>query len=153
MKLLDEIVSNINCSLTGIKGTFFSAGIARVVLHDAVDKNYIGEDQITFDDKFQNYFYHKIVSETFDLLQSRGKRKVFNRTATMDLLVMTEYRDFDDYLVSKLSDVNHLNIQGIDWDSVGIYRREVGNLNSYDPKKYVFAIRYQVVYKTECYEC
>lgn len=152
MKLLDEIVFDINCKIKPKENSFL-AGIARVVSKDGVDLNYIGDDQISFDDKYPNYLYHKISEERFEVLQNRGKRKTYNRTATIDLIVMSESRSLDDYLVSKLSTVDQLNILSIDWDSIAIYRREVGNLTSYDPKKYVFTIRYQVVYKSECDEC
>lgn len=152
MKLLDEIVSDINCKIKPQDNSFV-AGIVRVVSKNNIDLNYIGDDQISFDDKFRNYLYHKISAESFETLQNRGKKKIYNRTATIDLIVMSDSRSFDDYLISKLSGIDQLNILRIDWDSVGIYRREVGNLNSYDPKKYVFAIRYEVVYKSECNEC
>lgn len=152
MKLLDEIVSNINCAIQ-LKGNSFLGGIVRVVSKEGVDCNYIEDKHISFDDKYANYLYHKIVSESFETIQNRGNIKVYNRTARMILVVMSESRSFDDYLVSKLTKVKHLNILGIDWDSVGIYRREVGGLNSYDPKKYIFAIEYEVVYKSECNEC
>lgn len=152
MKLLDEIVFNINCIIKPETNSFIG-GIVRTVSKENTELNYIGDDQISFDDKYLNYFYHKISNENFETLQNRGKRKIYNRTATIDLIVMSESRSFDDFLVDKLSTISQLNILNIDRDSVGIYRREVGNLNSYDPKKYVFTIRYEVVYKSECNEC
>lgn len=152
MKLLDEIVYNINCIINPNSNSFVG-GIVRVVSKEGIDHNYIGDDHISFDDKYSNYLYHKITGESFEVLQNRGNKTTYNRTARLNIVVMTESRGFDDYLVSKLSKIKHLNILSIDWDSVGIYRREVGNLNSYDPKKYVFTISYEVVYKSECDEC
>lgn len=152
MKLLDEIVSNINCIIKPNENSFIG-GIVRTVSKDNIELNYIGEDQISFDDKYSNYLYHKISDERFEVLQNRGKKKIYNRTAILDLVVMSEDRSFDDFLINKLSTKDQLNILSIDRNSVSIYRREVGNLNSYDPKKYVFAIRYEVVYKSECNEC
>lgn len=152
MKLLDEIVSSINCTINPNENSFLG-GIVRIVSKEGIDINYISETQISFDDKFLNYLYHKVTSESFEVLQYRGNRTTYNRTARLNLIVMSDSRSFDDYLVLKLSKIKHLNILSIDWDSVGIYRREVGNLNSYDPKKYVFSISYEVVYKSECDEC
>jgi len=152
MKLLDEIVFNINCIIKPPENSFIG-GIVRTVSREGIELNYIGEDQISFDDKYSNYLYHKISDERFEILQNRGKKKIYNRTAIIDLNVMSESRSFDDFLIKKLSTIDQLNILSIDRNSVSIYRREVGSLTSYDPKKYVFTIRYEVVYKSECDEC
>lgn len=156
MKLLDDIVYEINCVLKeSIRGTYKENGIVRQVDKDGQILNYdINENQIQFDDSYENLFYHKIVSEDFAVIKGQGKATSYNRTASMSLICYSRYRDFDDYLSSKLSKIKHLTIQNIDWDSVGIFNREIGNNNSYNTNHYVFSIQYQIVYKTNgCYEC
>jgi hypothetical protein len=149
---INTLVKNLNTTLvSGISGTCKAHGIVRVVEKGDEKINYDTENNpVVFDDKYSIFFYHKLLKEGFEVLQSRGKGYVYNVDSSIDLIVFCEKSAVYDYLISKLSTVRDLTISESDFDSYKILKEET-SIVSYDFKKHIFKINYNLKYKSD--EC
>jgi hypothetical protein len=152
MKHLDEIINGINQTLiNGVGMTYHCEGIVKQIERGNERLN-INKDlqPVIPDDKYEIYIYHKLRNERGEVFQKRGKKTVYTINSNLDLYVYSSYRNFDDWVKSRLCEVSDLTIVGLDHDSLRIFKSEIPSGN-YDPKKYFFVVNYQVQYKsTHC---
>lgn len=154
MKSLDNLVSEVNeVILAKISGTHHSEGICRIATRGTERVIYNEKNQqVLFDDKYNHYFYHLLIGESTEKIQAGGKKALYNITATIELVCFSSLRNFDDYIKSKLSLIRDAKIEDINYNSLDLFKREVGDVDKFNLSKYLFSVKYQLVYKSDsCY--
>ncbi len=110
----------------------------------------IENNPIIFDDKFDVFIYHKLRDINFELIQERGKKKIYNARATVDAISFSIFRNFHDLLIEKFSKNHELEIKSIDYDSYKILSSETGKDSFAFDKRFIFSLKYTILFKTEC---
>jgi hypothetical protein len=149
---LDLEIENINNSLLAKLTAYkylLSGLVFEVQKNDGKINVDINNNPIVFDDKFEIYIYHKLSAINFNKIQSRGKTNVYEAKATVNIFAFTIFRNFHDVLVANLSELPHVLVEDIDFDSYKIIKNETGK-DSFDfVKRFVFSLKYTVTYRTE----
>ncbi len=150
MTRADQIVESIN-KMVVPSGNSFSAGIVRVAQKGQEKINYdLNNKPIVFDDKYENYAYHKLLKQNYTVLQERGVKKTYLITANMNMFVFSTERQSHDDMIALFSGIKNVTINSTDFDSYKILKQET-SVAEYDIKKYIFAINYDIKYTSnEC---
>lgn len=147
MQYLNNLVLDINTKIvTAIVGSHKTHGLVREVLHknESLHQDLLG-NVVYFDDAYDNYFYHKLKSETLIKETSAGLINRYKVLASIDLVVFSRY-DSDDFFKRQLLTFTNVDINSVDHDSYKILASEIA-LKEYDFKNFIYSINYNLTYQ------
>lgn len=150
MRKIDEEINIVNLAIAGISPISSIHGIVRVTEKNGEKINYDNNQKpVFFDDKYKLFLYHKVKSENLSVLQEKGKVKLYQSTAVLDMIVYAEDSSFIDEIINGMSTVKQARINNIELDSLKVLRSETF-LKSFDFDKYIFSVNYSLLYKLDC---
>lgn len=150
MLLLITEVDKLNDQLiVDIKDSYRAYGLVRSAMKGTEKINYDSKDQVVFiDDTTASFLYHKLINERYSEIQIRGKNKVYNATAEINIICYSKFDYFHDHILNRLSKLKHVTITSSDFDAYKIIKEETGK-SDFDFKNYLFMVTYQLVYKID----
>jgi hypothetical protein len=152
MQYLDNIVENFNSKLTtGLVGDKNCYGLVAAAKGEDqvewVDKN---ENNVHFNSDKKYNFYHRINRVSSSLVvPTPGKKKLYNVTAQIDLIVFTSCRNFDEWIMKCISEISILTLLNIDYDAYKILKNETGASNYNFNNQYIFVVNYNALFQSD----
>lgn len=149
MESLDARIARYNTELTKELSNFsFEDSICRIAERGIEKVRYNKDNKpIVFDDKFDYFGYHGLVSISHDKIAAGGKKVKYNNNARIELIIYTKHRSFADCVFNKLAKFPEITILDTDFESYKILRNETTK-NDYNISHYIFVVNYQVQYQT-----
>ena len=147
-KINDAIIAIADFDLKAI-------GLCRTAVRNGEKQQFNAKtgEQVVIDDLTGSFIYHKITDKiTFKKVNSPGTKNLYDAIAPMAAICYSNKQQFDDLILSGLSNIQLLTIINVDWDGYHTIQQETGKTD-FDFNKYLFVVNYQILYKTDnCYD-
>lgn len=155
MKSLIAEINKVNQSLLiGVEEACLGYGLVKSIKSGGENLNvlYSSDEKVVYpDDSVKCFFYHKLNSERYTEVQGPGKKKIYNANANISLYCWADEVSFHDHLITRFGSTPKVTLIESDFDAYKIVNAEISK-KEYDFSKNIFVVKYQLLYKTDCYE-